>query len=164
MMITWQRRKTTPDEVGKPLVVLVCGTLVYYHCMFRNSNLVSLFSDLLIVLLSSLAVLGLLFRQINVAIPVDPLEWKISQDAANEVIARLVNTIGASVSVLKVAATGHDKRLFFKVVATLYVLSVLGRLVPSVTVAYAESSESISTYMSQFFRQRIAPVQNPHRF
>ncbi|GAV71183.1 Reticulon domain-containing protein, partial [Cephalotus follicularis] len=124
-------------EAGKALGLLICGTLVYYHCAFRNSSLVSLLSDVLIVLLCSLAILGLLFRQINITVPVDPLEWQISQDTANSIVACLANTIGAAESVLRVAATGHDKRLFFKVVASLYVLSVLGRLVLGVTIAYA---------------------------
>ena len=48
-------------------------------------------------------------------VPVDPLEWQISQDTANSIVAWLANTIGAAESVLRVAATGHDKRLFFKV-------------------------------------------------
>ncbi|KAM7259619.1 hypothetical protein ACFE04_015360 [Oxalis oulophora] len=98
-------------------------------------------------------------------VPVDPLEWQISQDTANGIVACLANTVGAAESVLRVAATGHDKRLFFKVAGSLYVLSVLGRLVSGVTVAYvglccfslymlAESSESISAYTSRFFRQR----------
>lgn len=45
----------------------------------------------------------------------DPLEWQISQDSANSIAACLANTIGAAESVLRVAATGHDKRLFLKV-------------------------------------------------
>lgn len=48
-------------------------------------------------------------------VPVDPLEWQISQDTANAIVACLANTVGAAESVLRVAATGHDKRLFFKV-------------------------------------------------
>jgi hypothetical protein len=96
---------------------------------------------------------------------VDPLEWQISQDTANSIVAWLANTIGAAESVLRVAATGHDKRLFFKVVICLYILSALGRLVSGVTVAYAglclfclymlaETSESISTIVSHFLRGR----------
>ncbi|CAK7323764.1 unnamed protein product [Dovyalis caffra] len=123
--------------IGKALVGLVSGTLVYYHCAYRNSSLVSLMSDVLIVLLCSLAILGLLFRQLNISVPVDPLEWQISQDTANSIIAWFANTIGAAESVLRVAATGHDKRLFFKVIICLYILSALGRLVSGVTVAYA---------------------------
>ena len=45
----------------------------------------------------------------------DPLEWQISQDTANSIVACLANTVGAAESVLRVAATGHDKRLFLKV-------------------------------------------------
>lgn len=45
----------------------------------------------------------------------DPLEWQISQDTANSIVAWLANTVGAAESVLRVAATGHDKRLFVKV-------------------------------------------------
>lgn len=48
-------------------------------------------------------------------VPVDPLEWQISQDTANGIVACLANTVGAAESVLRVAATGHDKRLFLKV-------------------------------------------------
>lgn len=125
------------SEIGKPMIALICGTLVYYHCAFRNSTLLSLLSDVLIVLLCSLAILGLLFRQLNISVPVDPLEWQISQDTANSVIASFANTVGAAESVLRVAATGHDKRLFFKVIVCLYLLSALGRLVSGVTVAYA---------------------------
>lgn len=44
----------------------------------------------------------------------DPLEWQISQDTACNIVARLANTVGAAESVLRVAATGHDKRLFVK--------------------------------------------------
>lgn len=152
-------------EIGKALIGLVSGTLVYYHCAYRDSSLFSLMSDVLIVLLCSLAILGLLFRQLNISyfslfslsfpfpqfqfqgfsfpsfelyfghnnnnnyyddgiaiknnknrVPVDPLEWQISQDTANSIVAWFANTIGAAESVLRVAATGHDKRLFFKVI------------------------------------------------
>ncbi|KAJ7962659.1 reticulon-like protein B22 [Quillaja saponaria] len=153
------------SEIGKPLIVMVCGTLVYYHCAYRNSSLVSLVSDVLIVLLCSLAILGLLFRQLNISVPVDPLEWQISQDTANNIVAWLANTVGATESVLRVAATGHDKRLFLKVIVCLYGLSALGRLVLGVTVAYAglclfclymfaESSQSISSGLSWFLGRR----------
>ncbi|CAN4127754.1 unnamed protein product [Withania somnifera] len=128
-------RKT--DIGGKPFIFIICGSLVYYHCAYRNSSLISLVSDVFIVLLCSLAILGLLFRQMNISVPVDPLEWQISQDAANRAFACLANTIGAAESVLRVAATGHDKRLFFKVVTALYVLSALGRIASGVTIAYA---------------------------
>ncbi|RWW30195.1 hypothetical protein GW17_00005227 [Ensete ventricosum] len=49
-------------------------------------------------------------------VPVDPLEWQISQDMANTIVACLANTVGAAESVLRVAATGHDGRLFLKVI------------------------------------------------
>ncbi|XP_064990343.1 reticulon-like protein B23 isoform X3 [Musa acuminata AAA Group] len=124
-------------EVGRPAVLLVCGTLVYYHCAYRGSSLLSLVSDVLIVLLCSLAILGMLFRQMNISVPVDPLEWQISQDTANTIVACLANTVGAAESVLRVAATGHDKRLFVKVVFTLYLLSALGRVASGATIAYA---------------------------
>ncbi|GAB4841868.1 Reticulon-like protein B22 [Ancistrocladus abbreviatus] len=124
-------------EVGKGVILMICGTLVYYHCAFRNSSFVSLLSDVFLVILCSLAIIGLLFRQLNISVPVDPLEWQISQDTANNIVACLANTVGAAESVLRVAATGHDKRLFFKVVISLYMLSVLGRLVSGLTVAYA---------------------------
>lgn len=124
------------EVVGKTMIGIICGSLVYYHCAYRNSSLLSLLSDVFIVLLCSLAILGLLFRQMNISVPVDPLEWQISQETANSIFACLANTIGAAESVLRVAATGHDKRLFFKVVASLYMLSALGRVVSGVTVAY----------------------------
>ncbi|KAF4404611.1 hypothetical protein G4B88_005997 [Cannabis sativa] len=126
------------SEIGKPVILLVCGTLVYYHCAYKDKSLLTLFSDVIIVLLCSLAILGFLFRQINISVPVDPLEWQISQDTANTVVACLANTVGAAESVLRVAATGHDKRLFLKVVLCLYVLSAFGRVVSGVTVAYAD--------------------------
>ena len=53
---------------GKALIVIVIvsGTLVYYHCAYRDASLLSLLSDVLIVLLCSLAILGLLFRQLTI--------------------------------------------------------------------------------------------------
>ncbi|KAL5573184.1 hypothetical protein UlMin_022781 [Ulmus minor] len=45
-------------------------------------------------------------------VPVDPLEWQISQDAAYNIVACLANNVGAAESVLRIAPTGHDKRLF----------------------------------------------------
>ncbi|OVA19247.1 Reticulon [Macleaya cordata] len=154
-------------DVGKPLILLVCGTLVYYHCAYRNSSLLSLISDVFIVLLCSLAILGMFFRQMSITVPVDPLEWQISQDTANAIIATLANTLGAAESVLRVAATGHDKRLFLKVVFILYLLSALGRVASGATVAYAglclfclyivaQSSQSISACASQFLKRRDA--------
>ncbi|KAG8039403.1 hypothetical protein GUJ93_ZPchr0034g18735 [Zizania palustris] len=56
---------------------------------------------------------------------------------ANSIVASLANTIGAAESVLRVAATGHDKKLLFKVVCTLYFLAALGRVVSGAAVAYA---------------------------
>ncbi|XP_058204787.1 reticulon-like protein B23 isoform X2 [Rhododendron vialii] len=155
--------------VGKALVVMICGSLVYYHCAYRNSSIVSLVSDVFIVLLCSLAILGLLFRHIKIEVPVDPLEWQISQDTANNMFACLANTIGAAESVLRVAATGHDKRLFLKVVASLYFLSAVGRVVSGVTVAYtglclfclyvlAENSELNSSCMPRFLKRRDPTV------
>ncbi|KAL5549864.1 hypothetical protein UlMin_000040 [Ulmus minor] len=155
-------------EIGRTVIVLVCGTLVYYHCAYRHASLVSLLSDVLIVLLCSLAILGLLFRQINISVPVDPLDWQISQDAANSIVAGLVNTVGAAESVLRVAATEHDKRLFLKVVSFLFALSALGRVVSGLTVAYAglclfclymlaENCQSISGPLSRFLGRNNGP-------
>ncbi|RWW64373.1 hypothetical protein BHE74_00028389 [Ensete ventricosum] len=59
-------------EMGRPAVLLVCGTLVYYHCAYRGSSLLSLVSDVLIVLLCSLAILGMLFRQMNISYYLSP--------------------------------------------------------------------------------------------
>eukprot|EP00252_Welwitschia_mirabilis_P021299 TRINITY_DN5425_c0_g1_i1.p1 TRINITY_DN5425_c0_g1~~TRINITY_DN5425_c0_g1_i1.p1 ORF type:complete len:127 (+),score=16.62 TRINITY_DN5425_c0_g1_i1:237-617(+) len=106
---------TMMRKPGMPFIVLVCGSLVYYHCAIRRSSIVSLICDVLIVLLCSLAVLGMLFRQMNVCVPVDPLEWQISQETANRIAACMANTIGAAESVLRVAAQGQDKKLFLKV-------------------------------------------------
>ncbi|MCL7028693.1 hypothetical protein MKW94_009589 [Papaver nudicaule] len=77
------------------------------------------------------------FRHISISVPVDPLEWQISQDTANTIIATLANTLGAAESVLRFTATGHDKRLFVKVVIIHYLLSALGRVASGATVAYA---------------------------
>ncbi|KAL3618119.1 Reticulon-like protein B22 [Castilleja foliolosa] len=138
---------------------MVSGTLVYYHCAYRNSSFVSLVADVFIVLLCSLAILGLLFRHMNIAVPVDPLHWQISQDAATSLFACLANTLGAAESVLRVAATGHDKRLFLKVVSCLYLLSVIGRAVSGVTVAYiVDYVYYVSTWLSRTQQRIIAHV------
>ncbi|CAF2114975.1 hypothetical protein YC2023_103816 [Brassica napus] len=38
------------------------------------------------------------------------------------IVARLANTVGAAESVLRVAATGHDKRLFLKASSVFFCL------------------------------------------
>ncbi|KAL5574848.1 hypothetical protein UlMin_016547 [Ulmus minor] len=103
------------QEIGRTVIVLVCGTLVYYHCTYWHASLISLLFDVPIILLCSLSIL----------------------DAATIIVAGLANYVGAAESVLRVTTTGHDKRLFLKVVSFLYVLSALGRVVLSLTVAYA---------------------------
>ncbi|KAI4326207.1 hypothetical protein MLD38_031544 [Melastoma candidum] len=149
-------------EVGKTGIVMVCGSLVYYHCVFRESSLLSLLSDVLIVLLCSLAILGLLFRRLNISVPVDPLEWQISQETACGFVACIANTLGAAESVLRVAATGDDKRFFMKVIVCLYLLSIIGRLVSGATVVYVglclfciytlvENSPSFGASISRLF-------------
>ena len=47
--------------------------------------------------------------------PIDPLEWEVSQDTANRVAACIANVFGAAESVLRIAAKGEDKKLFLKV-------------------------------------------------
>ncbi|MCO5607105.1 hypothetical protein L7F22_061297 [Adiantum nelumboides] len=103
------------SRLGMGAVLLTCGTLVYYHCTVRTYPLISLAADVLIVLLCSLSVLGLLFRYCNISVPIDPLEWEVSQDTANRVAACIANVVGAAESVLRVAAKGEDKKLFLKV-------------------------------------------------
>ncbi|EEC73623.1 hypothetical protein OsI_08126 [Oryza sativa Indica Group] len=64
--------------------------------------------------LTILILLSIFFFIFACRVPVDPLEWQISQEMANSIVASLANTIGAAESVLRVAATGHDKKLFLK--------------------------------------------------
>ncbi|KAJ8447589.1 hypothetical protein Cgig2_031202 [Carnegiea gigantea] len=153
-----QHQVERQGQGGRAMVILISGSLVYYHCAFRHATFLSLLSDVFLVILCSLAILGLLFRKFNIScvpsfihpllfrvlflypeilVPVDPLEWQISQDSANRVFARLANTVGAAESVLRVAASGHDKTLSFGVVVCLYLLSVIGRMLSGITVAYA---------------------------
>jgi hypothetical protein len=57
------------------VLVLACGTLIYYHCAVRNRNFVALISDLLFVISWALAHLGLIFRFLNLTyvwLPVSP--------------------------------------------------------------------------------------------
>ena len=60
----------------------------------------------------------------------------MTEETANTIVAGFANTVGAAESVLRVAATGHDKRLFFKVVISLIFFSAIGRIAPGHTVAY----------------------------
>ncbi|GFP91059.1 reticulon-like protein b23 [Phtheirospermum japonicum] len=48
----------------------------------------------------------------NIAVPIDPLHWQISQDASTSLFACLANTLGAAESVLRVATTGHGQAPF----------------------------------------------------
>eukprot|EP00250_Pteridium_aquilinum_P011716 c20258_g1_i1 orf=595-1062(+) len=129
-------RELNLSRLGMGFVLLTCGTLVYYHCTIRTYPLISLTADVLIVLLCSLSILGLLFRYCKISVPIDPLEWEVSQDTANQVAACIANVVGAAESVLRVAAKGEDKKLFLKVAISLYFFSALGRATSGATVAY----------------------------
>nr|XP_007135864.1 hypothetical protein PHAVU_010G164400g [Phaseolus vulgaris]ESW07858.1 hypothetical protein PHAVU_010G164400g [Phaseolus vulgaris] len=134
-----RREREMMDERRRPIkatMALAIGSLVYYHCAYRNSSFVTLLADVFIVILCSLAVSGLFSRQMNIQVPVDPLEWQMTEETANTIVAGFANTVGAAESVLRVAATGHDKRLFFKVVISLIFFSAIGRIAPGHTVAY----------------------------
>jgi hypothetical protein len=77
---------------------------------------VALISDVLFVISWSLALLGLIFRFLNLTIlPVDPSGWQVSVESANYVAAMLANTLGATEGVLRIAAVGSDFKLFLKV-------------------------------------------------
>lgn len=70
----------------------------------------------------------------------DPLEWQISQDTASNIVARLANTVGAAEAVLRVAATGHDKRLFVKAMCflslpTYYTLDAIIRISKCISIS-----------------------------
>ncbi|XP_024522526.1 reticulon-like protein B23 isoform X2 [Selaginella moellendorffii] len=121
---------------GLSALVLACGSLLYYHCTARNCSLVSLTCDVVIVLVSSLAILGLAFRNFNIAVPVDPLEWQVSEECATSIAACIANTVGATEGVLRVAASGSDYKLFFKVVVFLYLAAAVGRAASGATVTY----------------------------
>nr|GEU79131.1 reticulon-like protein B22 [Tanacetum cinerariifolium] len=93
--------------------------------------------------------------------------WK-TRSSSDTTITPPTAAAGATESVLRVAATGHDKRLFLKVVAILYTLSALGRLVSGVTVAYAgvtlfclyilaENSSLFGSCSSKFSWRRDCP-------
>ncbi|OAE33522.1 hypothetical protein AXG93_1467s1240 [Marchantia polymorpha subsp. ruderalis] len=71
-----------------------------------------------------------------VSIPVDPLEWQVTPEVANDVAACVANTVGAAEGVLRVAASGRDSKLFTKVVLVLYLISAIGRSASGATVAY----------------------------
>lgn len=142
------------SRLGIGLVLLICGTLVYYHCTIRSYPLVSLAADVLIVLLCSLSILGLLFRYCNVSVPIDPLEWEVSQETADRVAACIASAVGAAESVLRVAAKGQDKKLFLKVMVSLYVFSVLGRATSGATVAYL----ALCLTLVLFCMSKLAPT------
>lgn len=90
--------------------------LIMLCCYFPNNFVCWIFLPFLqIIMVYYLAVPHFSFNGFSCRVPVDPLEWQISQDMANSIVASLANTIGAAESVLRVAATGHDKKLFFKV-------------------------------------------------
>lgn len=67
---------------GKASIVMICGSLVYYHCAYRNSSIVSLVSDVFIVLLCSLAILGLLFRHIKIEYDYQQMPWVFEYSCA----------------------------------------------------------------------------------
>ncbi|BBN15386.1 hypothetical protein MPTK1_6g19200 [Marchantia polymorpha subsp. ruderalis] len=117
-------------------LLLCCGSLVWYYCGPQQRNVVSLFADILFTLVCALGLLGYICRQLNLAIPVDPLEWQVTPEVANDVAACVANTVGAAEGVLRVAASGRDSKLFTKVVLVLYLISAIGRSASGATVAY----------------------------
>lgn len=140
--------------------------------------MVSLISDVLFVISWSLAVLGLIFRSFNLTIlPMDAAEWQISPETANCIAATVANVVGALESVLRVAASGSDKKLFLKVVLVLYLLSAIGRSLSGATVAYVTlwviftvplcilklAPKSASETFIRNFREKIGLLNQEHR-
>ncbi|CAM6098393.1 unnamed protein product [Calypogeia fissa] len=118
------------------LLLLGSGTLVWYYCGPLQRSALSLMCDVLLTFVCSLGLLGVICRHLHLSIPVDPLEWQVSPEVANDIAACLANTIGAAEGVLRVAASGSDSKLFSKVVAVLYIASAVGRAASGATVAY----------------------------
>ncbi|MCL7030059.1 hypothetical protein MKW94_005526 [Papaver nudicaule] len=90
------------------------------------------------------------FRHISISVPLDSLEWQISQDTANTIIATLANTLGAAESVLRVAATGHDKRLFVKIH-----FDVSGRISGAAVRSYLLERYTLSNTFCVFLKEAI---------
>ncbi|KAL3681785.1 hypothetical protein R1sor_024741 [Riccia sorocarpa] len=136
------------------LLLFGCGTLIWYFCGPLRRNVVSLVADILFTFVCSLGLLGYLCRQLHISVPLDPLEWQVTAEAANDIAACVANTVGAAEGVLRVAASGRDSKLFMKVVFGLYMISALGRSASGPTVAYAALCFAM---IVPYFVSKIAP-------
>eukprot|EP00897_Mesotaenium_endlicherianum_P000743 jgi/Mesen1/1066/ME000123S00238 len=108
-VLLWRRPVTA-------VMVLATGTLVYYHCTALNRSIVALVADVLLVLACAGGAIGVLSRHLDYPVPVEPLAYEMSEEAATCVVAWGANLVGATEGVLRVAASGSDYRLFAKVV------------------------------------------------
>jgi hypothetical protein len=92
------------------VLVLACGTRIYYHCAVRNRNFVALISDQLLVISWALDAPGPHLPAFSTSL--DPSGWQVSVKSANYVAAMLANTLGATEGVLRIAVVGSDFKLF----------------------------------------------------
>ncbi|KAL2620274.1 hypothetical protein R1flu_000479 [Riccia fluitans] len=152
-VVMWKRPAHT-------LLLFGCGTLIWYFCGPLRRNVVSLVADILFTFVCSLGLLGYLCRQLHISIPIDPLEWQVTPDSANDIAACVANTVGAAEGVLRVAASGRDSKLFMKVVLVLYMISAVGRSASGATVAYAALCFAMTV---PYFVSKIAPEITSHK-
>ncbi|GBG85966.1 hypothetical protein CBR_g40779 [Chara braunii] len=129
-IVLWRRPMTT-------VIAIACGSLVYYHVVFRLCSVVSLVADVLLVLACATVVLYHFSSIFASSLKMDlARDWEFSAESANCIAAFGANTIGATEAVFRVAASGSDYRLFVKVMIVLYSTSIIGRVVSGPTFIF----------------------------
>ncbi|GBG89640.1 hypothetical protein CBR_g49429 [Chara braunii] len=129
-ILLWRRPMTT-------LLAVACGSLMYYHVVFRHRSMVSLIADVALVLACATVVLYHLSNLFSSSLKMDLAgKWELSEDSAYRITAFGANTIGAAEGVMRIAANGSDYKLFVKVMIALCSMSLIGRVVSGPTFIF----------------------------
>ncbi|CAI5476465.1 unnamed protein product [Closterium sp. Yama58-4] len=139
----------------------VLAGVVYLHCHAMDRPLLALTADVLLVLTTAAALLSLLSRALNLP-PVLRVArpWRVSEAAAEAVVAAGANMVGAAEGVLRVAASGSDGRLFVKVLLFLYITAAIGRIASLATIIFACVISAFTVSLLRSLASSVAALVN----
>ncbi|KGN58801.1 reticulon-like protein B12 [Cucumis sativus] len=127
-VILWRRKNLTMGI----LLITLATWLVFERCGY---TLLSLISSVLLLLVTIIFLWAKSASILNRPAPPLP-ELYLSEDMVNEAASFIRSRVNAFLSVTQDIAMGKDPRLFFKVAACLWLISVISGLTDMITLAY----------------------------
>ncbi|CAD6332575.1 unnamed protein product [Miscanthus lutarioriparius] len=157
-VLLWRRGRA--DVSACLLAATVSSWLLFYSGLVRGYTLLSLASNVLLLLLTVLFLWAKAARLLNRPQPLVP-ELRVPQQAVDEAAALLRSALDAALDAFRDIALGRDSLLFYRAFLCLWSVSIVGSLTDFPTACYASivaaltipalyhrHQECIDTYMS----------------